>query len=80
MKMSATSPPNARPEQWLRGTDGRRRNNLQHGLRSSLGSLPKGASYVARELKRLRLLLEAAVLAAKGKVSIDDSSAINAGR
>ena len=48
---------------------------LRHGLRS--GSLPRGASYIARQTDELRQALEASTLTARGEVSLLDACAIN---
>lgn len=54
------------------------RNNLRHGLRTlALGTLPTGASYVARMTNVLRRELESAVMEAKGQVTLTDAAAIN---
>lgn len=58
--------------------DGRRRNHLTHGLRAStLGRLPKGASYAGKLLHEFRRQLEAVVMEAKGKITFTDSCSIN---
>lgn len=79
--MSATSPPNANREGSERARDGRRTNNMQHGLFSdrvaSLGKAPKGASYVGRLVGKLRRELENVLVEAKGEVSLQDALTIN---
>lgn len=46
--------------------------NLRHGMLSFLavGSLPKGASYVTKSMRRFRAALDAAVVAAHGELSL----------
>lgn len=69
---------NSDVEQSGKARDGRRRNNLRHGLRAAtLGKVPKGASYVGRLLTRLRKDLEAAVVEAKGELNLQDSLTVN---
>jgi hypothetical protein len=76
--MSAASPPDTDTEAIKRSRDGRRRNNLLHGLRAvTLGGTPKGAAYVGRLTLALRTQLEQAVVDAKGEVSLPDACAIN---
>jgi len=54
------------------------RNALKHGLRTlSLGTMPKGASYVGQLSCRFRRDLEAAVMAIKGEISLMDAAYIN---
>jgi hypothetical protein len=61
-----------------KGRDGRRRNNLTHGLRcASLGSVPTGASYVGKLMHEFRRQLEACVLKAKGEISFTDACHVN---
>lgn len=58
--------------------DGRRRNALTHGLRAStLGSVPKGASYVGKLMHEFRRQLEAALVDAKGSISFTDACHVN---
>ena len=73
--MAATSPTNIDPEDTKSARGGRRRNNLQHGLRGvTLGGIPKGANVVGRLIQQLRTQLEAAVIAAKSEISLTDAS------
>ena len=51
---------------------------MKHGLRvACIGKMPAGAAYVARMVLVLRRVLEAAVLDAKGKISLQDELGIN---
>jgi hypothetical protein len=76
--MSAVCPPSNDPVEPKPARDGRRRNNLQHGLRAvTLGGMPRGASYVGRLVLQLRTSLEQAVTEAKGEVSLTDACGIN---
>ena len=47
---------------------------MRHGLTS--GQLPKDARYIEWRMNALRRTLEAAVLAARGEVTIPDAAAI----
>lgn len=80
-EVSAICPPNTNREHSKRARDGRRRNNMQHGLCSnrvaSLGGVPKGASYVGRLVGKLRRELENNVEVAKGKITLTDALVIN---
>ena len=49
-------------------------NAIRHGLTS--GNLPKGAKYIQHQMDRLRRQLEAAVIEAKGQVTLSDAAAI----
>jgi hypothetical protein len=65
--------------QKLTARDGRRKNNLTHGMRATtMGGTPAGASYVGRLSRHLNRELEAAVEAHKGKLSLVDQCHINA--
>jgi len=50
------------------------RNAMRHGLRA--GSLPKGASYIAREMVALRREIEDAVLARRGRIELYEAALI----
>lgn len=52
------------------------RNAMRHGLRTA--RLPQGCERIGRDLNRVRMSLEDAVVACKGNVQVNDALRINA--
>ena len=67
------SPNNTTPKRG-RGAPKGSANAIRHGLKS--GTLPPGCKYIEHRLNALRRQLEAAVMAARGQVSIADAANI----
>ena len=50
-------------------------NAQRHGMRG--GKLPKGCGYIENRVNSLRRTVEAAILEAKGEISLLDAAAVN---